>query len=379
MDRIFLVAFDGRVFFAEPNSTWFEPLDDVRENEDEPVRIKKLSPSRYCLWAISSQFQVNVYVFESDIPIEFQEVTYENQRRYNLLSSNSFTDKLLPSDRFKFSSADGHAELNKDSFVLPSASWVWESDWFHDQTVSEGWEYAVDFPNHYRPKFFMTACVRRRKWMRNRLFTNYKKFIQVKGPDSSDCIIDIATGGWDIQFCENGFMAVWIVTNDGLLFFREDVSLRNIEGSRWVPVALPPGIRLLSCSCSMGHGFWGVSYNGALLVREGISREKPMGTTWHQLVENNMELNFRQISLGKNSVWALDCHGDVYYRCAFTPEKPYGKSWAQIPSNMSCLSVSCVDQVSWPTRGLSLVSSDIFNLVFYQGVGHRCRREFALL
>ena len=346
MDRIFLVTYDGRVFFAEPNSSWFEPLDEVRENDDEPVRIKKLSPSRYCLWAVSSMFQVHVYVFESEIPIEFQEVTYENQRRYNLLSTNSFTDKLLPSDRFKFSSADGRAELNKESFQLPSASWVWESDWFHDQTASEGWEFAVDFPNHYKPKCFMTACVRRRKWMRNRLFTNYKKFIQVKGPGTSECIIDIATGGWDIQFCENGFTSVWIVTNDGLLYFREDVSLKNIEGSRWTQVPLAPGVKLLSCSCSMSTGFWGITYNGTPLVRLGISREQPTGTQWLDLSETSMELSFRQVSLGKNSVWGLDCHGDVYYRCSISPDHPFGKSWAQIRSNMSCISVSCVDQVS---------------------------------
>ena len=190
MDRIFLVSYDGRVFYAEPESSWFEPLEEATADA-EPVRIKRLSPARHSLWTVSAMFDVHVYVFASDIPIECQETTYENQRRINLLSANAFGERwLLPTDREAWSSADGRVHLPKDSFALPSASWVWESDWFHDATASDGWEFAVDFPNHYRPKLFMGACVRRRKWMRNRLFAAYKRFIKVPAPDAADCVID---------------------------------------------------------------------------------------------------------------------------------------------------------------------------------------------
>ena len=45
--------------------------------------------------------------------------------------------------------------------------------------LSKGWEYAVDFPAQYYPKSFISACVRRRKWTRIRVFNEYNKFIKV--------------------------------------------------------------------------------------------------------------------------------------------------------------------------------------------------------
>ena len=101
MDRIYLISYDGRLFYVEPNSNSFDYLDLSSSNEEQ-IKIKKLSPAERSLWTISSTFEVNLIVLESDTPIEYQECTYENQRRYNLLISNSFTNKLLPTDRYNF-------------------------------------------------------------------------------------------------------------------------------------------------------------------------------------------------------------------------------------------------------------------------------------
>lgn len=78
MDQIYTITYDGRVFTANSTSTSFEPLNSA---EDEQIKIKRLSSSDYCLWAISSKFELYLYVFKTDIPIEHQEITYENQVR----------------------------------------------------------------------------------------------------------------------------------------------------------------------------------------------------------------------------------------------------------------------------------------------------------
>jgi hypothetical protein len=91
MDRIYLLSFDGRIFYAEPNSVSFELLyvkeSSSTDANDIIVKVKKLSSCDYCLWAIDSTFNVNLFVFQSDVPIEHQEVTYENQVNTKIINS----------------------------------------------------------------------------------------------------------------------------------------------------------------------------------------------------------------------------------------------------------------------------------------------------
>jgi hypothetical protein len=61
----------------------------------------------------------------------------QTKRRYNLINSNSFTSKLLPTDRYNFSSKDGLIELNKEDMKLPSNSWTWQTDWIYEQNASD--------------------------------------------------------------------------------------------------------------------------------------------------------------------------------------------------------------------------------------------------
>ena len=96
------------------------------------------------------------------------------------MSSHSYSSHLLPTDRYGFSSRDGLVELKRDEFKLPSELWTWETDWEFEKNMSDGWEYATDFPANYYPSFFLTSCVRRKKWTRMRRFMACNKFIHVK-------------------------------------------------------------------------------------------------------------------------------------------------------------------------------------------------------
>ena len=80
MNRLYTVATDGRIFFTDPTSKSFEMLEMDNESSPQP-KIKHLSSSDWCLWAVSSNFKVYLFVFKSDTPYEYQETTYENQVR----------------------------------------------------------------------------------------------------------------------------------------------------------------------------------------------------------------------------------------------------------------------------------------------------------
>ena len=88
MNRMYITSYDGRIFFAEPSSKSFELLDFHPANEHS-VKVKHLSSCEWCLWAISAQFGVFVFVFKLNTPIEHQEVTYENQVRIHTTSVSS--------------------------------------------------------------------------------------------------------------------------------------------------------------------------------------------------------------------------------------------------------------------------------------------------
>jgi hypothetical protein len=66
---------------------------------------------------------MNIFVFLISI----------KKRRYNLFSKESFTSKLLPTDRGNFSTENGLVELKKENFQLPSQSWSWKTnDWISE-------------------------------------------------------------------------------------------------------------------------------------------------------------------------------------------------------------------------------------------------------
>ena len=79
-------------------------------------------------WIIGDH-QIYVCVFGVEIPIRVKEETYENQR-WNPV--DSFSSKLLPTDRPNYSTADGLYEKSKEQIKLPTMAWQWESPWYVD-------------------------------------------------------------------------------------------------------------------------------------------------------------------------------------------------------------------------------------------------------
>jgi tectonin beta-propeller repeat-containing protein 1 len=108
----------------------------------------------------------------------------------------------------------------------------------------------------------------------------------------------------------------------------------------------------LSCSC-YGH-LWIVSYEGLIYFRSGVSRQSPSGQKWTKIenpTSTSVDLNgagagMRQVTAGKNSVWALNSGGAIFYRSDITETTPMGNKWHSIPGNMSHISISMANQVN---------------------------------
>ncbi len=79
------------------------------------------------LWALGGDHQVYVFVFGVEVPIRVKEYTYENHR-WNPM--DGFGPHLLPTDRPRFSSADGTQRKEKSDIKLPTMAWRWQTDWY---------------------------------------------------------------------------------------------------------------------------------------------------------------------------------------------------------------------------------------------------------
>lgn len=88
MNRLYIVANDGRLFFSDSQSNSFEPIENL--GSDELIAIKRLSTSPWCLWCVSAKFDLCLYTFLIDTPLEHQEVTYENQVLHSSQASIGF-------------------------------------------------------------------------------------------------------------------------------------------------------------------------------------------------------------------------------------------------------------------------------------------------
>lgn len=65
------------------------------------------------------------------------------------LPLDGFSARLLPTDRFHYSSEDGTVDRSWDIVELPSRAWAWESDWHIETVMDDGQplDHEVNFVN----------------------------------------------------------------------------------------------------------------------------------------------------------------------------------------------------------------------------------------
>ncbi|KAJ4926070.1 hypothetical protein JOQ06_008254 [Pogonophryne albipinna] len=65
---------------------------------------------------------------------------------------DSFSDRLLPSDRWQWSDVTGLQHQPLDGFLLPSDSWEWEGDWHVDENFEGEPTEKVNIISPYKHK-----------------------------------------------------------------------------------------------------------------------------------------------------------------------------------------------------------------------------------
>ncbi|XP_027466729.2 tectonin beta-propeller repeat-containing protein 1 isoform X5 [Zalophus californianus] len=317
---------------------------------DSPLEFKRVSATTQCCWGIACDNQVYVFVCASDVPIRRREEAYENQR-WNPVGG--FCEKFLPSDRWQWSDVSGLQHRPLDGVALPSRHWEWESDWYVDEnfggepTEKGGWTYAIDFPATYTRDKKWNSCVRRRRWIRYRRYKSRDTWAKIPSKEDPkqlpDPFNDLSVGGWEITDEPVGRLSVWAVSLQGKVWYREDVSHPNPEGSSWSLVDTPG--EAVQISCGPHDLLWVTLWEGQALVREGINRNSPKGSSWSIVEPPASENGIVHVSVGVGVVWAITKDRKVWFRRGVNSHNPCGTSWIEMVGDMMMVNVGLNDQV----------------------------------
>ncbi|XP_049320791.1 tectonin beta-propeller repeat-containing protein 1 isoform X2 [Astyanax mexicanus] len=329
------------------------------------LEFKRVSAVQQCCWGIACDHHIYLNVHASDVPIRYQEETYENQR-WNPV--DGFSDRLLPSDRWQWSDVTGLQHQPLDSFQLPSETWEWEADWYVDEnfggepTEKGGWTYAIDFPATYTKDKKWNSCVRRRRWIRYRRYKSQDTWAKIPSEQTGslpDPFNDISCGGWEITEEPRGRLSLWAVSLQGRVWFRDGIHYVNPEGSVWEEVSTPGEV--VQISCGPADLVWAVLWEGQLQVREGISRGCPKGSSWVVVESPSPEVGAIHVAVGVNVVWAVTKDHKVWFRRGVNSHNPCGSGWIAMVGEMVMINVGLNDQV-W---GISCEERAVY---FRQGV-----------
>ncbi|XP_037670097.1 tectonin beta-propeller repeat-containing protein 1 isoform X2 [Choloepus didactylus] len=346
---LWAVDLSGRVHTLATSGQCWELCRDV------PLDFKRVSTAGQCCWGLACDNQVYVHVAAGDVPIRRREEAYENQR-WNPVGG--FCEKLLPSDRWPWSDVSGLQPRPLDGVALPSPHWEWESDWYVDEnfegepTEKAGWTYAIDFPATYTRDKKWNSCVRRRKWIRYRRYKARDAWAKIPSKDDPkqlpDPVSDLSVGGWEITDEPVGRLSVWAVSLQGKVWYREDVSHPNPEGSSWSLVDTPG--EAVQISCGPQDLLWVTLWEGQALVRQGIDRHNPKGSSWSLVEPPSPEVGLMHVSVGIHVVWAVTKDKKVWFRRGVSSHNPGGTSWIQMVGEMLMVDVGLKDQV-WGIGG----------------------------
>ncbi|XP_039544044.1 tectonin beta-propeller repeat-containing protein 1 [Pimephales promelas] len=346
MPSSFLWAVDvyGRVYCLSTAGQQWEYCRDAH------LEFKRITAVQQCCWSIACDHNIYLNVHASDVPIRYQEETYENQR-WNPV--DGFSDRLLPSDRWQWSDVTGLKHQPLGEFQLPSDNWEWEADWYVDEnfggetTEKGGWTYAIDFPAAYTKDKKWNSCVRRRRWLRYRRYKAQETWVMIPSGEQTESLPDpfndISCGGWEITEEPRGCLSLWAVSLQGKVWFRCDINHHNPEGSFWEEVPVPGEV--VQISCGPGDLVWAVLWEGNLMVREGISRDCLNGSSWVTVESPSPEAGAVHVAVGVNVVWAVTKDHKVWFRRGVNSHNPCGSGWIGMVGEMVMINVGLNDQV----------------------------------
>lgn len=108
-------------------------------------------------------------------------------------------------------------------------------------------------------------------------------------------------------------------------------------------VALPGEV--VQISCGPGDLVWAVLWEGQLLVREGITRDCPQGSSWVVVDSPSPEVGAIHVAVGVNVVWAVTKDNKVWFRRGVNSHNSCGSGWIGMVGEMVMINVGLNDQV----------------------------------
>ncbi|XP_029414961.1 tectonin beta-propeller repeat-containing protein 1 isoform X2 [Nannospalax galili] len=98
-------------------------------------------------------------------------------------------------------------------------------------------------------------------------------------------------------------------------------------------------------SCGPHDLVWATLWEGQALVREGINRNNPKGSSWSIVEPPGSENGIMQVSVGISVVWAVTKDHKVWFRRGVNSHNPCGTSWIEMVGEMIMVNVGLNDQV----------------------------------
>ncbi|XP_050436287.1 tectonin beta-propeller repeat-containing protein [Adelges cooleyi] len=341
---LFAINNYGKIFsLATSNDQWVQFPNAC-------IDLKHISAIENFIWSIGSDNQTYLLVHNLTEAIQIKEEVYENER---WIPGGNFSKRLLPTDRYCWSSENGKDEKFKENIKLPSFLWQWEHEWklqttLDDQDLDDdGWTYAIDFYATFYPQKRWNSYVRRRKWFRTRIYTGVNSWCIISPLHrdfTQEPFICVSIGGNKIPGSQSGFMMVWAVTAQGRIFYRKNVNKMFPEGSQWLCVPAKEGSEARYIECSPTGSVWVVMWNGILLVRKGVDAKLPQGRSWVVVASPESDSKIIQLSVGCQTVWAVTNDSRVWIR-KDVENNIEGTCWAKLNTSMLSVSVSPNDQV----------------------------------
>ena len=232
-------------------------------------------------WALGADGRPYVWLSAQDVQRRAFDDVWENQRWYPLLGYSSST---LPTDRSSWSNQAGNefALIECHCVSRKSACYSLCNDKAHTMTLQncicqekqccclrkagagsipghptstctmltralvyliggkrqslslQGWQYAFNFASpQWRRQYWSGAFVRRRRWLRQRVYTGAERWIQLKRPRGCSLVDLCLCSVPDVQ---GALTTVWALDRTGNIWRRVNIADSMPEGDQWEPL-----------------------------------------------------------------------------------------------------------------------------------------------
>lgn len=144
-----------------------------------------------------------------------------------------------------------------------------------------------------------------------------------------------------LRYVSLGPELAWACDQHGQIYFRSgDNGPPTLLAPAWIAVdELDISFKEIHVSSSLA--VWALDNNGCVYVRQGVTRQLPIGTGWNLV--NGVEAT--QLAVSGNAIWALTNDGSIFRRSGISQQNHFGNKWCLIPGSFRYISVTIDDKL----------------------------------